>query len=180
MEYHSYHTLSAIRSMDRPTDFLDTHTSHRKCLNQTHVGAGHSKSKWRPSPESGWPLCEQGWWRERGPMCATDRWRGRGGPHRQGVNTYISLHERLSDTRSASVGLGVEWYSAVMRALTDAHTGSGTPWGLCVMGRGREAVGQRLTSAVLRWRAAAGAAAGWALAAGLVHAWVGRWMSFKR
>ena len=48
----------------------------------------------------------------------------------------------------------------------------------CVMGRGREAVGQRLTSAVLRWRAAAGAAAGWALAAGLVHAWVGRWMTF--
>ena len=50
--------------------------------------------------------------------------------------------------------LGVQWYKAVTRARVAGLTGQGTPRGLCVMPRWRQAVGQRLKSAVVDWCAA--------------------------
>ena len=59
-----------------------------------------------------------------------------------------------SRRRVAYDRLGVQWYKAVTRARVAGLTGQGTPRGLCVMPRGRLAVGQRLKSAVVDWCAA--------------------------
>ena len=45
--------------------------------------------------------------------------------------------------------LGVQWYKAVTRARVAGLTGQGTPQGLCVMPRWRQAVGRRFKSAVV-------------------------------
>ena len=109
MEYHSYYYDTFCDPIDaRWTGqrTFSTHTPRTGNISTSDIaGAGHSRSRSGGRRRSRAGPCASMGGASRdggeGPMCVTDRWRGRGGPHRQGLCRPTKASGRV---RTAGLG----------------------------------------------------------------------------